>query len=80
LEYDSQRRILNPNQDGIFFLSLNDPLAQPLVAVLARDVPDKKLRVTVNASHCRWAACLDEVPAAIRQFARAVLHQQQLPQ
>ena len=62
----------------MFFLSLRNPLAQAIVAILSADVADENLRVTVNASSWQWTAHSDEVPGAIREFARAVLHEQHL--
>ncbi|HLB72516.1 MAG TPA: toll/interleukin-1 receptor domain-containing protein [Sedimentisphaerales bacterium] len=76
LQYDKHRKILKPKQEAVFFLSLRDPFAQSIIAILAADVPDENLRVTVNASHWQWEAHSDEVPGAIREFARAVLREQ----
>lgn len=73
LRYDKRRKFLKPNQEGVFLLGLHDPLAQGIVQVLAPDVTDENLCVTVNASHWEWTAQSSEVPEVIRQFARVVL-------
>ncbi len=80
LQYDNRRKTIKPDENAVFFLSLRDPLPQSIVDVLAADVPDENLRVMVSASRWEWAAVSDEVPGAIRDFARAVLRElQQTP-
>jgi hypothetical protein len=75
LKRDDPHQILSPNDTTVFYLSSRDPFAQVIVAVLADDVPDEQLRVKVSASRWLWTASSEEVPNAIREFARAVLHE-----
>jgi hypothetical protein len=74
LQRDGPALALPPNDETVFFLGSQEPLAQAVVAVLSDDVLDNQLRVTVTASRYKWTAIGDEVSGAIREFARAVLH------
>jgi len=67
-------KTLEPNDELTFFLISHDPLTQPIVAVLASDIPDDCLRVIITASRWQWTATGENIPEVLRDFARVVLH------